>query len=106
MIGIGESLGYSVLGIGVVFLMLIILMAIIGVLGKVMAKTSAPAPQAQTAAPVAPAPAAKKAAAPGTAGSIDLYNVEPKTAAMVMAIVADELGAPINELRFVSIKRI
>lgn len=103
-IGIPESLGYSLLGIAVVFLMLIILMAIIGIMGKAMAskKAAAPAP----AAPAVPAPAVKREKAPGTAGNIDLYNVEPKTAAMIMAIVADELGAPINELRFISIKAV
>lgn len=104
-IGIPEALGYSVLGIGVVFLMLIILMVIIGIMGKAMASKKAAA--AAPAVPAAPAPqAVSKEKAPGTAGDIDLYNVEPKTAAMIMAIVADELGAPINELRFVSIKAI
>ena len=44
--------------------------------------------------------------APGSAGKIKLYNVEPKTAAMVMAIVADKLQKPINELRFISIKEV
>ena len=42
--------------------------------------------------------------APGSAGEVKLYNVEPKTAAMLMAIVADQLGKPLNELRFISIK--
>ena len=40
------------------------------------------------------------------AGQLKLYNVEPKTAAMVMAIVADKMGKPINELRFLSIKEV
>ena len=44
--------------------------------------------------------------APGSAGQIKLYNVEPKTAAMIMAIVADKMGKPINELRFISIKEV
>ena len=35
-----------------------------------------------------------------------LYNVEPKTAAMLMAIVADKMGKPLNELRFISIKEV
>ncbi len=54
------------------------------------------------------APAAKVEAptAPGSAGKLKLYNTEPKTAAMVMAIVADKLGKPINELRFLSIKEV
>ncbi len=57
-----------------------------------------------------PAPAEKPVTvipkAPGSAGQLKLYNVEPKTAAMVMAIVADKMGKPLNELRFLSIKEI
>ena len=44
--------------------------------------------------------------APGSAGEIKLYNVEPKTAAMLMAIVADQIGKPLNELRFTSIREV
>ena len=82
--------------------MLIILMGIIVIMGRIMAKKQAPAPAA--AAPAAPAPAAPKAKAPGSAGHVDLHGVEPKTAAMLMAIVADEMGKPLSELRFISIK--
>ena len=53
-----------------------------------------------------PAPAASAATAPGSAGKLKLHDVEPKTAAMVMAIVADKLGKPLNELRFISIKEV
>ena len=106
-IGIPETLGYSVLGLAVVFLMLIILMAIIKVMGKVVEEKKAPAAPKAAAAPApAAAPAVPKVVAPGSAGNVDLHSVEPKTAAMIMAIVADELGAPINELRFISIKEI
>ena len=45
-------------------------------------------------------------AAPGAAGQLKLHNVEPKTAAMVMAIVAEKTGKPLNELRFLSIKEV
>ena len=58
------------------------------------------------AAPVAAAPAAPKAVAPGSAGELKLHDVEPKTAAMLMAIVADKMGKPLNELRFISIKEV
>ena len=44
--------------------------------------------------------------APGAAGQLKLYNVEPKTAAMIMAIVAEKTGKPLNELRFLSIKEV
>ena len=44
--------------------------------------------------------------APGAAGKLKLYDSDPKTAAMVMAIGADKLQQPINELRFISIKEV
>ena len=44
--------------------------------------------------------------APGTAGEVKLNNVEPKTAAMLMAIVADKRQKPLNELRLISIKEV
>ena len=46
------------------------------------------------------------AVAPGTAGELKLHDVAPKTAAMLMAIVADKAGKPLNELRFISIKEV
>ncbi len=49
---------------------------------------------------------AQKAVAPGVAGQVKLNNVEPKTAAMLMAIVAEKTGKPLNELRFISIKEV
>ena len=57
---------------------------------------------------VAPAPAAPVVsdAAPGTAGQLKLYDTPPKTAAMIMAIVAEKMGKPLNELRFISIKEV
>ena len=65
---------------------------------------------APAAAPVAaPAPVEESApapTAPGTAGQLKLHDVEPKTAAMLMAIVADTMGKPLNELRFISIKEV
>lgn len=55
-------------------------------------------------------PAAEEAAelpvAPGTAGEVKLHGVEPKTAAMLMAIVAHKTGKPLNELRFISVKEV
>ena len=98
----------AVLGYAVVFIGLILLMAAIFVMGRVMAarKAARPAPQAEgpAAAPVPAAPAAPPA--PGTAGELKLYNTDEKTAAMLMAIVADELKTPLNELRFKSIREV
>ena len=44
--------------------------------------------------------------APGSAGQVKLHGVEPKTAAMLMAIVAHKTNKPVNELRFISIKEV
>ena len=65
----------------------------------------AAAAEAPKAAPAPAAPAAP-AVAPGTAGQLKLHDVPPKTAAMIMAIVADTMGKPLNELRFISIKEV
>ena len=57
---------------------------------------------------VAPAPevVTEKPSAPGSAGQVKIYDVPPKTAAMLMAIVADKMEKPLNELRFISIKEV
>lgn len=47
-----------------------------------------------------------KPTAPGSAGHVKIHDVEPKTAAMIMAIVANKLDKPLNELRFISIKEV
>ena len=54
----------------------------------------------------APAAPAAKAFAPGSAGEVKLHDVPDRTAAMLMAIVADKMGKPLNELRFLSIREI
>ena len=98
----------ALLGYAVVFFGLILLMGVITLLGK--AFVAAEAKAAAAAAPAAAAPAAAPAVpaepAPGSAGKLKLHDVEPKTAAMLMAIVADKMGKPINELRFISIKEV
>ena len=53
-----------------------------------------------------PAPLVEAPKAPGSAGELKLHSVEPKTAAMLMAIVADKMNRPLNELRFTSIKEV
>ena len=97
----------ALLGYGVVFFGLVLLMGVITVLGKVMtAKDNKAAVAAPTVAEAPAAPAPAKPTAPGSAGQLKLYNVEPKTAAMIMAIVADKMGKPLNELSFISIKEV
>ena len=114
-ISIGDAGIVALLGYGVVFLGLIALMVVVMILGKAFVaaehrkKAAAPAAAAAAAAAAEtvvasdtpPAPTA-----PGSAGGVKLHDVEPKTAAMIMAIVADRMGKPLNELRFISIKEV
>ena len=111
-ISIGEAGVYALLGYVVVFFGIVLLMIVITAFGKYFASKDAKlaataASAAKAAAPAVPAaPAAPKAVAPGSAGELKLHDVEPKTAAMLMAIVADKMGKPLNELRFISIKEV
>ena len=110
-IGILDAAVVALLGYSVVFFGLILLMVVITVMGKIfMAKDKKAAVKASTAAsavaPAAAAPVQQEELAPGSAGQLKLYDVPPKTAAMIMAIVADKMGKPLNELRFISIKEV
>ena len=109
-ISIGTAGLVALLGYAVVFVGLIALMAVIMIVGKIMvAKKSAQAPAAAAAAPAAApasAPKAVPALATGTAGECKLYNVGDREAAMLMAIVANKLGQPLNTLRFKSMKEV
>lgn len=99
-----DILLYSLVGLCVVFFALCLLIVMIKIL--TWEKKTAPASPAEVVAAAAAAPAAPKPLAPGTAGELKLYDTDPRDAAMIMAIVADELGKPLNELRFISIKEV
>ncbi|MBR3059879.1 MAG: OadG family protein [Oscillospiraceae bacterium] len=105
-ITIPQALGTAVLGYAVVFLGLVLLMAVLLIAGKLMhrEKKAASAPVPETLPAQASAGPAPKA--PGAAGELKLYDTDPRDAAMVMAIVADSLGKPLNELRFISIREV
>ena len=110
---IGSAAVIALLGYAVVFFGIVLLMCVMIVMGKIFvakankeeAKKAAPKAAAPVAA-AAPAAPAAPAVAPGTAGQLKLHDVPPKTAAMIMAIVADTMGKPLNELRFISIKEV
>lgn len=113
-ISIMEALMFALVGFIVVFVVLFVIIGaivltskLLGAASKKPAKKEAPA-QAAPAAPAAAAPVAAPAAvmAPGSCGELKTYNVSDKDCAMIMAIVADEMKTPLNELRFISIKEI
>ena len=110
-ISIGNAAIVALMGYLVVFFGIVLLMCVITVMGKIFvakankAKAAVPAPAAAAPVTVTPVVAAAPEA-PGTAGALKLHDVPPKTAAMLMAIVANQMGKPLNELRFISIKEV
>lgn len=103
-------LGYAVVFAGLVFVMVLLM-----VMGKAMTEKEKKAKKTADAASEIQETKANTVGqnenirtacekAPGTAGELKLYDTDPKDAAMVMAIVADTLNKPINELRFISIR--
>ena len=114
-ISIGEALIFALIGFAIVFAVLLILNIFIRILSAVVrgiengTKKTEAAPAAPAAAPVAdskPAIPAGMKVADGSLGDVKLYDVDDATADMIMAIVADQLDAPLNELRFKSIKEV
>ena len=75
-------------------------------IGKAFSAKKKKAAPAQEPAPVEVVEEPSAPVAPGSAGQLKLYDTPPKTAAMLMAIVADKMGKPLNELRFISIKEV
>ncbi|MDE5855143.1 MAG: OadG family protein [Ruminococcus sp.] len=111
-IEIGDALLTAIIGYAVVFLGLILLMAVLYVTGaifvnkeKKVAAKNVEIKQTETVQALKPdTPVIPPA--PGSAGHIKLHGVPDKEAAMIMAIVADKMQTPLNELRFVSIKEV
>lgn len=111
----GMCLLDSIVGLCVVFFALVLLMCMIKIMTGIgdarkkkadaAAAAALPPEMRQNALKDAPLQPVKPLA-PGSAGDVKLYDTDPRTAAMLMAIVADELKAPINELRFLSIREI
>ena len=104
-VSIGTAALIVVLGMAVVFFGLILLMFVTKIAGAIINRKNTAAPAAAPAAASA-APAVPNAPAPGSAGKIALHDVPDKTAAMLMAIVADRTGKPLNQLCFISIREV
>ena len=91
----------------VVFAVLFLMYILISLSGKIIQGITnlGAKEEPAKAAPAVAAPAAP--AAPEevfSSGSLKLKNCDEKTAAMIMAIVADDSGIPLEELVFKSIK--
>ena len=90
----------NILTLGMVGALILAIVAVVVRKASANKKTAEETPAPAVSAPV------ELPKAPGSAGQVKLHDVEPKTAAMLMAIVADKLQKPINELRFISIKEV
>ena len=112
-----ETLLVAVAGILVVIAELAVITVIILGISKILRSIEgkltdkgAEAPETVSApvvTPVAPAaPAAAPAVSYGTANGIQLIDVDEPTAAVVMALVSDQSGIPLERLAFKSIKGI
>ncbi len=87
-------------------LLLVIVLAVVFTVWILIRNAKLKKAAASPAVEAAPENSAELPKAPGSAGQLKLHNVEPKTAAMVMAIVANKMDKPLNELRFISIKEV
>ena len=104
-----DALVLALIGMAIVFAVLVLLMGIIWLTGKIAPKLPAMSEKMKKAFKKKGAEEASPEEAPkanGTCGELVLINTDERGAAMIMAIVADTTGIPLNELRFKSIKRI
>jgi len=99
----GQSLLVSVFGMVVVFVVLVVLCLFISLFSKAVAAFGKKKEEAPQAAAVQAAPAASQDTG-FTGGQLKLYDVDEKTAAIIMAIVSHESQIPLSELQFKSIK--
>jgi len=106
---IPTALGLSVIGLCVVFIVLIILMAVIKLQSAVISGVKKRSDAKQNVSADASVPvieAAPQPLAAGSCGEVSLHTVPDRTAAVLMAVTADKLGVPLNELRFISIREV
>jgi len=111
LISIPDSLMLSLIGFLIVFIALIMLIAVIKVitvLGEKKKKQTDVQVDSGRQENISPASGyvTETVPAAGSLGELDLYDVDEYTAALIMAVVADNLKVPLNTLCFRSIRQI
>lgn len=102
---IPDVLLIALVGLVTVFAVLIVLMGVIMLISRLFGENKKPK-AAETPAPApTPAPEDSDARVDSYTG-VKLIGVTDKEAATLMAIIADELDIPLDELRFISIKEV
>ena len=103
-----DALATSLIGITTVICILAIIALLIILVSKVIraieGAATKKAPATPAASPAASAPAGVPMPAGMNQGELELINTDEKTAAIIMAIVSDKSGIPLNRLSFKSIK--
>ena len=103
-----DALATSLIGIVTVICILAIIAVLIILVSKVIRAVEGAASKKAPEAPAAVATASTPAGVPMPAGmnqgELELVNTDEKTAAIIMAIVSDKSGIPLNRLSFKSIK--
>lgn len=110
---IAEALKTSVTGIVVVMIILALLAVLVVLLSKAVRAVESAAKKKEDKGNTVSTEADNKPVSKGTAlpdtqsaGDLELYKTDEKTAAVIMAIVSNESGIPLNRLQFNSIKLI
>lgn len=104
---LSDALITSVIGIVTVMMILAIIAVLIILVSKVIRAFESMAAKKivpETVAAPAAAPAGVPMPAGMNQGELELVNTDEKTAAVIMAIVSDKSGIPLNRLSFKSIK--
>ena len=101
-----DALAVSLIGIVTVILILAVIACLILLVSKVIRSVEAAATKKKPAAAevAAPAPSGVPMPAGMNQGELELVGTDEKTAAIIMAIVSDKSGIPLNRLSFKSIK--
>lgn len=101
---LGNSLLVALIVMTIVFSVLILLSFLVKIQSLAVAYIEKKGKSTHKEETNKPAVEAQTYVSEATAGELKLIDTDERTAAMVMAIVSDELKIPLNELQFKSIK--
>ena len=104
---LSDALAVSLIGILTVIIILAVIAGLILLVSKIIRSIESAAAKKKPAAAAEttmPAPAGVPMPAGMNQGELELIGTDEKTAAIIMAIVSDKSGIPLNRLSFKSIK--
>ncbi len=105
---LGDALSTAGIGLGTVIGVLALIAVCVIILSKIIQAIEKKGKKDVAVAPAEDKPASKAAPAATagnvSSGTVDLVDVDEKTAAVIMAIVSNESGIPLNRLAFKSIR--